>query len=527
MNPAAPFLARFERHPERVAVVAPGGRETRYGQLHRRLLHVAARLHQAGIGAGDRLVLQVPNGPELASALLACLHLGAVPVLIEPGAGDAVYLAQLQATDAAGLLLHPTLRWVHRLPGLRGWLAGRGQAVPPMPSPDELPRLILDRADTTALADQAPPAAQRDPGDDAALVFTGGTTSDPKCVRLGVAALERYFAAIFTLVDELHMHSLLADTAPQMIYGLRGGLTVYVASGGVERRARRALELIRAGRVDTWFGSPYLWKRMMAHEGHDRARLPADMRNVILGSAPVTPEFLADLLGWLHPDARAIVLYGLTEAGPVCSVDAARKLAYRGAGDLVGAPMPHVRLEIEPLEDADDPDQGAVVVHSPSLFSGYLNRPRRAAAEGLHTGDLGAMVELDGTPMLTLLGRQKDMILRNSVNIYPLLFETALKRYRDGDGRHLLQECALVGLWDSQRQDERVVLCYAVVPGAQLDEPAFARFAQRACGGSAAPDHLLRFEAIPVKGRQHKVDKRALRALCRQRLGLPDEGPPP
>jgi acyl-CoA synthetase (AMP-forming)/AMP-acid ligase II len=529
LNPAAPFLERFGQHPERLAVVEPDGRETRYGDLLERSLHTAWRLHGRGVAPGDRVVLQVPNGPELAGALLGCLHLGAVPVLIEPGAGDTVYRAQLDSTGAAWLLVHPLLLWVHRLPGLRGWLGKRGQAVPPLPSPQLLPRVVLDRASARGGAPHAPPCAERDPSDDAVLVFTGGTTSDPKCVRLSVGALEHYFAAIFSLVDELEMGCLLADTAPQMMYGLRRGLTVFTAKGGIDRKAHYTHELIRGGRIDTWFGSPYIWKRMMALEGPDRARLPASMRNIVLGSAPVTPEFLDAFLAWIHPDARAIVLYGLTEVGPVCSVPAATKLAYRGPGDLVGAPMPHVRLELLPPDERAEPSQdvGQVVVHSPSLFSGYLNRPERGSGEGLLTGDLGSLVEVDGTPMLALAGRQKDMILRHSVNIYPLLFETELKRFQDAQGRHLLQECALVGLWDEARQDERVVLCYAAVPGVEIEEPAFARFAREVCGQSAAPDHLLRFEHIPVKGRQHKVDKPTLRSLCRERLGLPAVDPRP
>jgi len=204
-------------------------------------------------------------------------------------------------------------------------------------------------------------------------------------------------------------------------------------------------------------------------------------------------------------------------------VRAQDKLAYRGGGDLVGSPLPQVRLEID--RAAGDEHVGEVVVHGPSLYSGYLGQPERGSEEGLRTGDLGKLVIVDGRSVLALVGRGKDMIIRNGVNIYPLSFEAAIGDLADRQGRPLLRECSLVGVWNADRQDEDVVLCVQPAAGAAFDLDAVRKHAERVCGTDAKPDHCLVVDPIPVTGRQNKVDKAALRRTCAKRLGRPVPGP--
>ena len=95
------------------------------------------------------------------------------------------------------------------------------------------------------------------------------------------------------------------------------------------------------------------------------------------------------------------------------------------------------------------------------------------------------------------------MILRRAVNLYPGVLEPLLA--------DAVEEAALVGVWDVERADERVVLAYVGPPG----------FDGAALLGDAAPDHVLRLDALPRAGRQHKVDREAIRRLARERFGIP------
>jgi acyl-CoA synthetase (AMP-forming)/AMP-acid ligase II len=95
------------------------------------------------------------------------------------------------------------------------------------------------------------------------------------------------------------------------------------------------------------------------------------------------------------------------------------------------------------------------------------------------------------------------MILRRGVNHYPSLLESLLAEHGI--------EATLVGIFDTTAQDERIIVAHT---GPQ-DTP-FADLL-----GEATPDHVLHLTTLPRSGRQHKVDKQALRLLARERFGVP------
>jgi acyl-CoA synthetase (AMP-forming)/AMP-acid ligase II len=301
-----------------------------------------------------------------------------------------------------------------------------------------------------------------------------------------------------------------------VLYGLQLGHTVVVTKGRTQRRAKYVLKTLRQGKADGYFGSPFLWVEMMAQTGSQREPLPDTLKAVLLGGAPVTPDFLRQLKQWLHPSTKVMAIYGLTEAGPVCVASAEEKLEWTGVGDYVGAPLPGVRLELADCED----DTGEVIVHSSALYTGYLEEPERAAEDGLRTGDLGRLATRNGAIGLELLGRKKDMIIRGSVNVYPSTVEPLLREIADDSGRVLLRECALIGLWNPRSQDEEIVLCYEPKDGVGVDSASLRHAVNRVAGSDASPDHYLEVNSIPVTGRQNKVDKEKLRNLAAARFGL-------
>ncbi|MDP8222574.1 MAG: class I adenylate-forming enzyme family protein [Candidatus Lernaella stagnicola] len=524
MNAASAYLDAPAAAPDRVAICEPSGRAITYADLLRRVVALAEDLQARGMTPGDRVVLQVPNGIEFAVTALATLLVGGVPLLIEPGLGDEVYLSRVKVSEPRWLLVHPLISWLNRIPGARSFLQRRELDVPPVPPlTGDMQKVVITakRIERLAAGDVAVESfvpVERKPEDDGIIVFTGGTTSLPKGVRLSHGALGQYIANISSAVEGQVLENFLADTPQQVLYALRLGKTAYITKGRKQKRARHVLSLIRAGAIDAYFGSPYVWMEMMSQAGPDSAHLPNSMRTVLLGGAPVTADFLRVLSNWLAPGTAILALYGMTEAGPVCAVRAEEKIAYDGDGDIVGKTLTDVRVEIT---NANENGVGDVVVHSPSLYSGYLGQEPRGAEEGLQTGDLGRIVEFAGQPMLTLLGRAKDMIIRNGVNIYPASFEAAIREIADHAGRRLLRECAMVGLWNPTRQDEDVVLCLQPAAGVDLSVESIKDDVTHLCGTDAKPDHFLLLDPIPVTGRQNKVDKKAVREYASRELSLP------
>lgn len=123
------------------------------------------------------------------------------------------------------------------------------------------------------------------------------------------------------------------------------------------------------------------------------------------------------------------------------------------------------------------------------------------------TGDLARLD--DGR--IVLLGRIKDMIIRGDHNIYPALYEPLAERI---DG---VRRAALIGDFDTERADERVIL--VVEPAAGVNAEALhARVHREVRAGphrfdaAAIPDRIV-VRALPESGRSHKVDKQTLRAM--------------
>ena len=522
MNLAGPFLDVLRKRGQQSAIIEPSGEHVTYAELLRQIEGFADDLRAQGFQPGDGVVIQVPNGVSFAVATVASLALGGVVVLSEPGLGDEVYLERINAARPKWVFVHPVVKWANRIPGARRLLRRMELLVPPlMPIRDGLHAIDVSNGFLLSVAKSGGlEPIPRDEGDDAILIFTGGTTSQPKGVRLSHGALHHYLRNIESVIEGWPINTFLADTPQQVLYGLQLGRTVYVTKGRTRRRAAYVMEQIRRERIDAYFGSPFLWMEMMARWRERGERLPQSLRAVLLGGAPVTRGFLRELQTWLHPETRVIAIYGLTEAGPVCVAPAEEKIAWEKGGDYVGRPLPGVRLRIDPTPAGDG--VGEVIVHSNALYTGYMDQPERATDEGLRTGDLGKLVHGSDAkdPALVLVGREKDMIIRAGVNVYPGTVEGYLREIELKPGELALRECALVGLWDPAKQDEAIVMCYQPAAKQPVDENALRKAVEKITGEDAAPDFYLRVDPIPVTGRQNKIDKRALRERAAEAFAL-------
>jgi len=467
-------LARPLTGPRPVVVV--DGRVSRAGDLGARVQGLAAWLSERGVAPADRAVVLASPGPDLVAAVLALLWVGAVAVLADPELPEEVFQAQVDLAEPRWVLADGRLARAWRTSLLRRALELAGRPLPPRPRRGEvLPIPGVARGGRAAVS--------RESDDEALVIFTAGTTARPRGVVHTHGSLAALLGNVRTTVSGLGFASYVAETPPQLFYGLELGAVCHVARGRGEERVRRLWRLMETGDAEAWFGGPWRWARWL-REGRVP---PAGLRALVLGSAPVTTAFLRTLLDAAPAELRVLCLYGLTEAGPVASIDGREKAAWGGEGDLAGRVIPGLQVSV-----AD----GEVCVAGDAVAPRYLGGP--ATSPWLATGDLGRL----GPDGLVLLGRSKDMIVRRGRNIYPGLLEPLLARS--------LEDLALVGVFDARAQDERVVMAYAgALPP---DLPPL---------GEAAPDHLLPLDALPRQGRQRKVDREALRRIARERFAIP------
>ncbi|MEV4756571.1 class I adenylate-forming enzyme family protein [Micromonospora sp. NPDC049559] len=481
------LAAALRRHPDRPAVLTAGptGRErvraTR-GELVDLADGYAAALHARGLGPGDTLGVAVRPGARALALMLAAYRLGVRIAVLDPSAGPDVLTARLALARPALVVADAAAQAV------AGWARplGRRAGLHLPPLADLGPVLTVGRrlpGCAPALEPVGGPAPDRTGTDgDTVIIFTSGTTSRPRAVVHGRAGLAAAMRAAAELVDARPERPLLGGTFFVLVPALASGAPVALPA----RRPRvLARQLARLRPQATYLTPPQL-RALLA----ERPRLSGA---VYSGSAPVSAALL-DRVRRAGADS-AWGVYALTELFPAAAVEATEKAAFTGDGDLVGAPLPGVRVRTDP--------SGELLLTGPGQADRYLGEP---PWRWLRTGDVGRLV----SDRIVLGGRCKDMVLRGAENIYPGLYEPAL---------HVpgVELAVLVGV-PAGDGDERLVAVVQAEPDA---DPVRLRAALGPVldrMGAARPDELV-FAPVPTAGRSRKPDRAAASALAARRVG--------
>jgi malonyl-CoA/methylmalonyl-CoA synthetase len=267
----------------------------------------------------------------------------------------------------------------------------------------------------------------RSPEDIAAFLYTSGTTGRSKGAMLTQRNLLSNGQALtevwkFTEDDVLlhalpifHTHGLFVATNVALASGAK---IIFEPSFNIDR----IIELLP--NATTLMGVPTFYTRLLSDERFDR-ELTKHMRLFISGSAPLLAE--THVLFEKRTGHRILERYGMTETNMNTSnpYDGERR-----AG-TVGFPLPGVELKITDPTTGDELPQGnigQIEVRGSNVFKGYWNMPEKTAEElrpdGFFiTGDLG-LVDEDG--YVSIVGRNKDLIISGGYNIYPKEIELVL-----------------------------------------------------------------------------------------------------
>ena len=580
------------KYPDHPAITAPGkrggrpGKTISYRDLAAGIESTAAGLRRDGFGPGERLLFSVRPGPAAFTLALAAVRAGGAIVFIDPGVGPELFrnrtaLASprwaaseslLYALSARGPLRPLARRRGLLLPDYGAmkvrhyhsgpWLPGvplkstnirslsRGAAVRRRAAPggarhDDGDQHGGSKHDGGASA--APPglpglpALEAAPGQEAVIIFTSGTTGNPKGVVHSRGTLAAGFGQLstrctFAAGDRIHSEQLMMGL-PALIAGAHWTMPAYGLSAAIDP-LRFAAELGSApghkAATHVFLVPSQLAPILDAVEA-GRLAWPDTLRTVMLGAAPVLAPFLQRAAGLL-PGVRFHCIYGMTEVLPIAIAGGHEKLEFAsgrtagfrtpdgaGEGDYLGTPLPGVHVRV-----ADDHE---LIVSGPNMCLGYLGEgtmdehatgdlvrldPGRAYDGSNGPGPAGPAA--DGTPRLVLLGRKKDMIIRGKTNIYPGLYEPVIA------GIEGVGQAVMVGVPDGIG-DEAVWL--AVEPQRGRNQEALLRTLRselpKLIDESALPDQIEIMPKLPVSGRHRKPDRMALRALFAER---PTEGMP-
>lgn len=503
-----------------------------WGELDSETDHAASLFLQLGVAAGDRIAVQLPNWREFVVIAAAAMRIGAVICPIMPIFREREVAYALQQSQAKVLIVPDNFRGrqhaveiAQLLDSVGPWADGAGgiavEHVFVVHGTPGTPRLIplshnphvrwqvWHQAWASAAIDRDAIAA-REPGpDDAAqLLFTSGTSGQPKGViqthrRLSRAAAMEARQLDLNAEDSIYIPSPLAHQTG-FLYGMWLAFTL-----GVPQiiqsvwDPRRALEVLR-----DWDGSfvqaatPFLTDLVRAVEAGEP--VPERLRVFVVTGAAV-PRSLAEratrVLG-----AAVCGAFGTTETGLGALTTPADPPAKAWGTD--GRALDGVRLRIVDDDGLLLPSgsEGNFELNSPTVFDGYLNRPDLQAEtftsdRWYRTGDLAT---IDDEGYLRITGRVKDTINRGGEKVPVSEIEQLLHTHP------AVSDVAIVAMPD-ERLGERACAFVVLDDGADLGFPQLQTFLdEHSVSKHYWPERLEVIDAIP-RNAVGKIQKFLLR----------------
>ena len=421
--------------PRTALLFKPGFRYLRwsYADLWEGAGRVASLLQQRGLAKGDRVLNWGPNCPQWVFSFFGCLRAGAVVVPLD-------LRCTPQFAENVASQTRPKLAFVSRL-------------TPDSHEKLGVPEVNFEQLEKLIFGLPAPEQVDVGPQDLAEVMFTSGTTGDPKGVMLTHSNLTSNIAAVGKRMPGDPSDRLVSLLPLSHMFEQLGGLFVPLRVGAsvaypTSRQPRtlaktmsdhrvtilnvvpQVLELLmngierevkRSGKEKLWRGllrvarySPFPLRRLLFRSVHKK--FGGKLGLFISGGAALDLEFGVK---WEILGVKIAQGYGATEASPGISFHRQDEPRF----DSVGPPLPGVEVKI-----AED---GEILVRGPNITSGYWEAPEKTAAvfeDGWYkTGDQGF---LDEHGMLHLRGRKKDMIvLPSGENVFPEDIEGVLRKH--------------------------------------------------------------------------------------------------
>jgi long-chain acyl-CoA synthetase len=488
-----------------------------------------------GLRRGDRVAVCMRNYPEWTSVFWATQVLGLVLVPLNAWwtAAELRYAladagARLVVADAERTaLLTPHLDELGQPPLIE--VRGSGRPAPGVRRWDDL-LASLDPAAT-------PPDVEVNPDDDSTILYTSGTTGQPKgavgthrnhCTNVRNTQLSAFVSATISAGGEPPAPD---PGAPQPgtlctfplfhIAGITSIGATPLTGGKLATQYKwdreEARELIRRERLTGVSGVPTVMRQLI----EDAAVHPRDyasLAGIAMGGAPIPPVLIGRVDETFDRPVAPSNGYGLTET--TSAVVANSGSDYLSRPDSVGRCQPGTDVRVVDLasgEDVPEGDVGELWFRGPNIVRGYWNNPEATAAafsDGwFRTGDLGRVD--DG--WVYVVDRMKDVVIRGGENIYCAEVEAALFEHP------AIEDAAIVGVPHESLGEEAVAV---VVPGAGANVTAgdVQRHVAERLASFKVPAHVVfRSEPLP-RTQSGKVLKRDLRAVVAAKVRARRDG---
>lgn len=479
------FASNVVKHPDKV-YFADERCSLTFIEVYGTCLQLANALFAKGVKGASKVALRMERSKEAAMLFIACQFIGAFTFLLDDHVGSDEFLAK------SGMQIDFSFR-ITSESGSYLLLGKEGKTLLNFDF-DKQSDVILfpNREDIFAPA---------------FTIFTSGSTGDCKGVVLSQFNLLNHFinyekAGCYQEGDvclgSLPLTHVFGLTV--MLMGAKQGYEIYFPQRVDLDYVAPLFERERITRLD---GVPSYALALAEYKRKTGMKTPY-LRVGILGGAPSTIEQCHDIEDTLG--LTIVPVYGMSECITIAATDMDSPLAKRASSVGRFLPLCKGRIELPNGEEAAQGEAGEVTVKAPSVFLGYYGD--KALSEQaidekgyLHTGDLGY---LDEEGYLHLVGRKKDIIIRNGQNISARKVEEALLKAPG------VKEAAVIGRPDG-RAGELPVAFYVALEGAnqkQIDE-----YLRQNLFKNEVPVAYHALNAMPLN-RAGKIDKEALRKMA-------------
>jgi long-chain acyl-CoA synthetase len=483
----------FKEHARdaRTAIVdlhdAASPREISYSALDALCDAVARGLRNAGIAAGNRIAILSLNRHEFIATVLGAMRAGVVPVPIN---------VKLAADTVRYILEDAGATLVFAEPALRR-LCPPGVKVVEYGSDAESGfERFLDPGEFTPV-EPAPESVAIQP-------YTSGSTGRPKGVLLSHYG-QNWSRRILAHTRGTTPADVILIAAPlyhkNALNAIKQGLTagaklVLLPQFNVERY----IDAIGRFRATVISGVPTMMSMVLGRRdllGHTDT---ASVRTIMMGSAPSSPQLLTQLRS-VFPNAEPLVVYGVTEGGPVPLGPHPDGKA-RPVGSI-GVPYAGTEAKLIDATGAER-DEGELLVRNPGVLVAYHNLPDETAKRirdgWYHTGDI---CRRDADGFYYFIGRNDDMFVCGGENIFPIEVEQLLER-------HPAVHQAYVMPFEHEMKGQVPYAFVVLRAGAAATEEDLKRFALANGPAYEHPRRVFFLPQLPLAG-TNKIDQKQLR----------------
>ena len=471
------------RQPHKTAIITKD-EELTFAALNQRVQGLAAHLQQAGIRQGDRVGVLLPNCAAIPLSYFATQKIGAVTVILDARLKGKELHGVLKDAAVKLLIVHQQLRAeadeaFKELGRIPLWVVnGEG---------DE----NFEQRFSVAVAPATLPQLRAD--DDALILYTSGTTGEPKGVVLSYRNLAQYPGVMgeMGITDAstirgciLPMSHIVGPIVCNEVADKGFTLVIFDQLNPVT-----LLEGIQQHRVTVFESVPIVFQLLLGVR---------DLANYDTGSVKIAAmmgtSIPLPLLRAFHaaqPHIKVIQGYGLTETSPMITlVEPERAETKMGS---IGRAVPGVEVKIvdEAGKEVAIGEPGEIITRGPHVMKGYFRKPEATAARirdgWLYTGDVGK-VEADG--YYYHLGRRDDMIITGGLNVYPAEVENLIYSHPG------VQETIVFAIPDPKRGH---VIGAALVPrpGANIVERELLTFLRGNLANFKVPQKIVVRDSLP------------------------------